>query len=101
MTRDSFVHFGYFYSTSSSPLPFRGAPNTARILCRSFTPKRHRLLQAKDFPKVPKCQPELDSNSRPFGQKATNLPMSHHAPTQMNSKLELQHIIKSSKVHFV
>jgi len=27
---------------SSSPLLLRGAPDTARILCRNFTPKRHR-----------------------------------------------------------
>src|SRR6218665_3980362 len=30
-----FIHPGYFYSTSSSPLLLRGAPNTARIRCRS------------------------------------------------------------------
>jgi len=27
-------------------------PNTARILCRNFTPKRHRQLRVKDLPKV-------------------------------------------------
>jgi len=32
----SFIHSGYFYSASSSPLLFRGAPDTARLLCRSF-----------------------------------------------------------------
>ena len=37
----SFVHSGYFYSAPTSPLLLRGAPDTARILCRSFTPKRH------------------------------------------------------------
>src|SRR6218665_94724 len=36
---DSFTHFGYFYSASSSPLLLTGAPDIARILCRSFTPK--------------------------------------------------------------
>ena len=40
----SFIHSGYFYSASSSPLLLRGAPDTARILCRNFTPKRHRQL---------------------------------------------------------
>src|SRR6218665_3688416 len=40
------------------PLPFcpvtpRGAPDTARILCRNFTPKRHRQLWAKDLPRGP------------------------------------------------
>src|SRR6218665_2253747 len=32
----SFIHSDHFYSTSSSL--FRSAPNTALILCRSFTP---------------------------------------------------------------
>ena len=40
----SFIHPGYFYSASSIPLPLRGAPDTARILCRNFTPKRRRQL---------------------------------------------------------
>src|SRR6218665_684969 len=34
---NSLIHSGYFYITSSSPLQLRGAPDTARILCRSFT----------------------------------------------------------------
>jgi len=70
------VHSGYFYSSSSSPLPLRGAPDTARILRRSFTPKRHRQLRVKDLPKVPTWRLEWDSNSWHFGWKATNLPMS-------------------------
>src|SRR6218665_1442565 len=60
-----------FYSTSSSPLLLRGAPDTAQILCRSFTPTRH-------LPKGPPGQLVRDSNPRPLRQKATNLPMSHH-----------------------
>ena len=35
----SFIHSGYFYSASSSPLLLRGAPSTARILCREFHAK--------------------------------------------------------------
>jgi len=76
----SIIHSVYFYSTSSSPLLLRGAPNTARIPCRSFTSKRHRQLRVKDFPKVPAWQLERNSNPRPFGRKALNLPMSHHTP---------------------
>src|SRR6218665_330070 len=45
-----FIHSGHFYSASSSPLLLRRAPDTARILCRSFTPKRHRQLRVKDLP---------------------------------------------------
>jgi len=76
-----FIHLCYFYdSASSSPLLLRGAPNTARILCRSFTPKRQRQLRVKDLPKVPTWQLDRESNLRPFGPKAPNLPMNHHAP---------------------
>jgi len=34
------IHSFYFYY-SSSPLLLRGAPDTAQILCQSFTLKRH------------------------------------------------------------
>jgi len=37
----SFIHLGYFYSASSSPLLLGGTPDTARILRPSFTLKRH------------------------------------------------------------
>src|SRR6218665_2975823 len=40
----SFIHSDYFYSASSSSLLLGSAPDTARILCRSFTLKRHRQL---------------------------------------------------------
>src|SRR6218665_2652426 len=65
----SFIHSGYFYSSSSSPLLLRGAPDTARITCRIAT----------DYCKFPAWRLEEDSNPRPFGRKTTNLPMSHHA----------------------
>ena len=39
---------------TSSPLILRSAPDTARILSRGFTPKRHRQLQwVEDLPEVP------------------------------------------------
>src|SRR6218665_1547944 len=74
----SFIHSAYFYSASSSPLLLRGDPDTARILRRSFTPKRHRQLRVKDLSHVTKWRLERDSNPRPFRPKASNLPMSHH-----------------------
>src|SRR6218665_916827 len=79
----SFIHSGYFYSASSSPLLLRGAPDTAWILCRSFTPKCHRQQRVKDLPKVSTWRLEQDSNKRPIGRKAMNLPMSHHAPSAL------------------
>src|SRR6218665_1068648 len=74
----SFIHSGYFYNASSSPqVPqlLRGAPDTARMLCLSFTPKRHMQLRVKDLYKVPTWRLEHDSNPRPFGRKETKLPM--------------------------
>src|SRR6218665_675031 len=63
----------------------KSTPVTARILCRSFTPKRHRQLRVKDLPKVPTWRLERDSNPQPFGRKVTNLPMSLHAPQNYTS----------------
>src|SRR6218665_3448613 len=60
MDKYNTIHSGYFYSASLGPPQLRGAPYTERILCRNFTPKR--------------------DESRPFGRKATNLPMSHPSP---------------------
>src|SRR6218665_2162732 len=40
----------------------RGALDTARIVCRSLKPKRHRQLRVKDLPKVPVRRLEPDSN---------------------------------------
>jgi len=56
----SFIHSGYFYSTSLSPLLLRGALDTGRILYRNFMPKHHRQLRVKDLPKVPTWRLELD-----------------------------------------
>src|SRR6218665_971909 len=49
----SFIHSGHFYSAAPNRLLLRSATDTARILCRSFTPKRHRQLRVKNLPKVP------------------------------------------------
>ena len=48
----SWKHSGHFYCASSCLLLLRSAPDTARILCWSFTLKRHRQLRVKDLPKV-------------------------------------------------
>ena len=77
-----FIHSFHFYSASSSPLLLRSAPDTARMLCLSFTPKRHKQLRVKDLPKVPTWRLERDSNPRPSSQKASTLPKRHHLPRQ-------------------
>ena len=76
----SLIHSGYFYSASSSPLLLRGALDTARILCRNFTPKRHRQLWVKDLSKVPTWRLQRESNPWPFRRKASTLPMHHTCP---------------------
>ena len=88
--KNSVIHPGHFYSDSSSPLLLRGATNTPRILCRSFTSKRHRQLRMKDLPKVPTWRIELDSNPRLFGPKVPILPMSHR-PTTPHMNLPMSH----------
>ena len=67
----SFIHSDHFYSASSSPLLLRSAPDIARILCQSFTPKRHSQLQVKDLPKDHTWRLERESNPRPSGWKVS------------------------------
>src|SRR6218665_2915414 len=84
LLQHSFIHFfhsGHFYSASSGQLLLRSAPDTAQILCRSFTPKRHRQLRVKDLPKVPTWRLERNSNPRPSDRKALTLPKRHYVPS--------------------
>src|SRR6218665_1234672 len=55
-----FIHSGYFYSASSSPLLLRGAPDIALILCHAEAPQATEGLA--------KGQLERDSNLQPFGR---------------------------------
>src|SRR6218665_2161169 len=80
--QNMFIHSRYFYKASSSSLLLRGAPDTARIPCQDFTPKRHRQLRVKDLPKVITWRLERDSNPRPTGQQLSTLSMSHHVPQE-------------------
>ena len=77
-----FIHsfIDHFYSASSSPLLLRSAPDTARMLCRSFTPKRPRQLWVKDLPKVPTWRLERELSPQPSGWKLSTQPMRHHVP---------------------
>src|SRR6218665_2518781 len=75
-----FIQAGYFHGAFSSQRLLKGASDTARTLCQSFMPKRHWQLREKDLPKAPTWRPERDSNPRPSGLKALNLPINHHAP---------------------
>ena len=97
---NSFIHSRYLYSASSSLLLLRGVPDKALILGRSFMPKRHRQLRVKDLPKDPMLGLERDSNTRPFGWKATNLPMSHHTPCGNMQQYSCSAIILSRSLLF-
>ena len=102
-----FIHSGYFYSASSSPLLLRGAPDTARILCRNFTPKRHRQLWVKDLPKVPTWRLEQESKPWPFGRKAATQPMSHprhlanKCSTEWYTGLQVSTFLRVTSVIFI
>ena len=76
----AFIHSGHFYSASSSATTQKRSRHNTDILCRSFTPKRHRQLRVKNLPKVNTWRLERDSNPQPSGQKASTLPMRHHVP---------------------
>ena len=67
----SFIHSRYFYSTSSSPLLLRGAPDTVRTLCQSFTLKCHRQLRVKDVAARAGFEPRI---LRTKGDKSINEP---------------------------
>src|SRR6218665_611514 len=60
-----FIYSGHFYSTPSSPLLLRGAPDYSTDTISEFHAEAHRQLQVKDMPKVPTWRPERESNPRP------------------------------------
>src|SRR6218665_1192879 len=90
----SFIHSSYFYSASSSPMLLRVAPDTARILYRSFTRKRHRQLRVKDFPKVPTWRLERDSNPRPSGRQVSTTNASYMPHNAFSLSLNRLGILK-------
>src|SRR6218665_1253829 len=77
---NSIIYSFHCYSASSSPLLRKSAPDTAQILCRSFTPKRAGNCELRTCRKVTTWRLERNSNPRPFGRKASTLLMRHHVP---------------------
>src|SRR6218665_2333549 len=59
----SFIHSGYFYSASSSPLPFRGAPDYSTDTVSEFHAEANRQLQVNDLPKVPTWRNNSNNNN--------------------------------------
>ena len=83
-----FIHSGYFYSASSNLLLLRGASDTARILCRNFTPKRHMQLWVKDLPMfLYTWRLERESNPWPIERKAWTPPKHHHVPQDIKTSV--------------
>src|SRR6218665_685535 len=78
------VHYTIYYT------------DTTRMLCRSFTPKRHRQLRVKDLLKVPTWRLERDWNPRPFGRKASNISMRHH-----DAQLSVHHAVHCFPPHTI
>ena len=74
-----FIHSGHFYSAAQVHYYSETLP-TQNGYCAGVSRKGHRQLRVKDLPKVPTWRLERDSNPRPFGRKASNLPMRHNAP---------------------
>src|SRR6218665_2893998 len=85
-TIHSFIHLGYFYSASSSPLLLRGAADTARILGRNFTPNPHRQLLVKNLLKAPPYVAARVAFELPTlqmkGNESTNEPTWHNVLCQ-------------------
>ena len=90
----SFIHSNHFYSASSSPLLLRSAHDTARILWRSFTPKRHRQLWVKDLRKVAARAGVEPTTVRFKAIDATNAPPRpcHSAASLLNLRYFNSHI---------
>jgi len=77
----SFIHSGYFYSASSSPLLLRGAPDYSIDTVLELTRwSATGIYELKDLPKAPMWRLTWNLSLRPSGRKAPNLPLSHHAP---------------------
>ena len=80
MERVEFIHSFYIFLKRS----FKSTITRIRSWLQHWycvgvnTLKRYRQLREKDLPKVSTWQ--LDSNLRPFGRKARNLPLCHYVP---------------------
>jgi len=82
----SFIHSGYFCSAFSSPLLLRGAPKysidtVSELTSPSATSSSAAMGEGlAQGPYVTTWWLEWDFNLRVSGCKASNLPLSHHAP---------------------
>src|SRR6218665_289433 len=67
LTIHSFIHSSHFYSTPSSLLLLRCAPDYSTDTVSEFHAEAHTQLQVKDLPKVPTWRLERESNPQPSG----------------------------------
>src|SRR6218665_213231 len=88
----SFIHSGYFYIASSNPLLLRGARPESRHstdTVSEFHADAPQTVASKGLVQGPDVAVRAVSHPRPFGRRAMNLPMSHHAPLLLFSWLTL------------
>src|SRR6218665_2358721 len=86
-----FIQLGYFYSASSSQLLPRGAPD-ADTVSEVHADAPHATASEGLDTKVLTLRLKRDSNPRPFGRKATNIPMSHQARKNIRTYVVLFHL---------
>ena len=78
----SFIHSGYCYRDSLSPLQLRGAPNWHCV--GVYTPKRYRQLYVKGLPKVPGVASRAGFEPKTFRSKGIDLTNVPPRPTNIN-----------------
>jgi len=79
----SFNYSGYFYSASLDPLLLRGVPRYSTDTVAEFHAEAPQATVSEGLVQGP--YGAARAGSEPTTLKATNLPMSHHAPHMMTS----------------
>src|SRR6218665_2276552 len=78
---NSFIHTGYFYSTSPSQPLLIGAPDYSIDTVSELQAPTSEGPAQGPYTYMQQLELDnLDSYLRPAGRKALNLPLSHHAP---------------------
>src|SRR6218665_1355393 len=76
-----FIHSRDFYSAYSRPLYYSEALPTQHGYCVGVSRRSALATASEGLAQGPYTwRLERDSDPRPFGRKASNLPMNHHAP---------------------
>ena len=76
----SFIHSGYFYSASSSPLLLRGAPNYSIDTVSEFHAEAPQATASEGLAQGAYVAARTGFELATLRIKAPNLPIGHHAP---------------------